>query len=158
MLRLADLRENPEAWILRLKKRGLDAEGLVNNVLQLDRQHREVLQKKELQQAELNSLSKQIGGFIREGNQDQAEAAKQKTASLKGEIPALAEQAESLEAEIRSCLLGIPNAPHASVPAGLDAVRMKLFECMRQLGPFGKRLNPIGIWWQKRNGLILKPE
>lgn len=121
MLRLADLRENPETWILRLNKRGLDAESLVNHVLQLDRQHREVLQKKEHQQAELNALSKQIGGLIREGNHEQAEAAKQKTASLKGEIPALAEQAESLETEIRSCLLGIPNAPHQSVPSGLDA-------------------------------------
>lgn len=121
MLRLADLRENPQAWISRLKKRGLDAEGQVNFLLDLDRQHRDILQKKEHQQAELNSLSKQIGSFIREGKQEEAEAAKQKTAVLKGEIPALAEQAERLDSEIRNGLLGLPNAPHASVPFGVDA-------------------------------------
>jgi seryl-tRNA synthetase len=121
MLRLADLREAPEYWINRLKKRGIPAESLVESILNLDRKHRDLLQIKEQRQAELNVLSKQIGQFLREGATQLAEEAKQKTGSLKAEIPLLADQEVALDSEIKSMLLSLPNAPHPSVPEGQDA-------------------------------------
>ncbi|MBM3170855.1 MAG: serine--tRNA ligase [Bacteroidetes bacterium] len=121
MLRLADLREAPDHWIQRLNKRGIPAKELVDSILDLDRKHRDILQLKEQKQAELNALSKAVGQFIREGSTQQAEEAKQKTGSLKAEIPALTEQELALDAEIKSILLSLPNAPHSSVPDGNDA-------------------------------------
>ena len=121
MLRLADLREAPDHWIQRLKKRGIPAESIVESILNLDLKHRDILQLKEQKQAELNALSKQIGQFIREGSTPLAEEAKQKTGLLKAEIPSLTEQELALESEIKSILLSLPNAPHSSVPEGKDA-------------------------------------
>lgn len=121
MLRLADLRESPDLWIQRLQKRGIPANSLVETILSLDKKHRDLLQLKEQKQAELNSLSKKIGQFLREGATDLAEEAKQKTGSLKSELPNLTEQEEALDSEIKSLLLSLPNAPHSSVPEGKDA-------------------------------------
>jgi seryl-tRNA synthetase len=121
MLRLADLREAPELWIQRLKKRGIPAESIVEHILNLDRKHRDLLQLKEQKQAELNALSKHIGQYIREGAAELAAEAKQRTGSLKSEIPILSQEEEAMEAEIKSVLLSLPNAPHASVPEGKDA-------------------------------------
>jgi seryl-tRNA synthetase len=121
MLRLADLREAPDYWIQRLKKRGVPAESLIESLLNLDKNHRDLLQVKEQKQAELNSLSKQIGQFMRDGAVQLAEEAKQKTSILKAEIPSLTEQEAALDSEIKSILLTLPNAPHPSVPEGKDA-------------------------------------
>ena len=70
-------------------------------------------------QARRNQMSKQIG---------QAKQKGEDAAALMGEVAAMADELksnetrlEALQAELSEFLLGIPNVPHASVPAGRSA-------------------------------------
>ena len=55
------------------------------------------------------------------GKQDEAEAAKEKTYSLKEEIKSLSDKLIPIDIELRSEIISLPNLPHESVPPGYGA-------------------------------------
>ena len=70
--------------------------------------------------ARLNAGSKDIGGLMRVGKKDEAEAKKAEMKSLSDEIAARDEQIRDLEGRLRDQALYIPNIPDPSVPLGKD--------------------------------------
>lgn len=118
MLQLAVIRENRTQVIAALSKRNMDAETLVDAVLNLDEQRRATQVALDNVLAEANVLSKQIGDLMKSGAHSEATALKAKTAQLKEQTAQLKEQLEQYTADLAQELYKIPNTPAAIVPEG----------------------------------------
>ncbi|WP_276497965.1 serine--tRNA ligase [Pontibacter litorisediminis] len=122
MLQLTVLREQTEQVIAGLNKKNYkNAAEEVAALLELDQQRRQVQNEHDTLQSRANSLSKEIGMLMKNGEREKAETAKAETSELKQQTKALAEQLSSLEDEIQKALYKLPNLPHESVPFGKSA-------------------------------------
>ena len=120
MLQIQRIRQQPEAIIEGLKKRGIDATQTVNDLIELDAQRRGIRHQMEEKQARSNALAKEIGQLFKSGQGAEANELKAETGALKQEIKALNEELQSLEEKEHDLILTLPNVPHESVPAGKD--------------------------------------
>ena len=118
MLQLQTIRENKDNIILALGKRNIDAQTLLDNVLQLDEKRRTTQTQLDNVLAESNSLSKEIGALYKTGKAKEANILKEKTVHLKDESKQLGEDLNTVEEELQALLYQIPNAPHTSVRKG----------------------------------------
>ncbi|HRW99718.1 MAG TPA: serine--tRNA ligase [Cyclobacteriaceae bacterium] len=122
MLQVNFIREEREKVIVGLGKRGFkQAADLVDKAISLDKERREIQQKNDELLGEINRLSKEIGGLMKSGKKEEADAIKGKTADLKKNTSELSTKLEQIEEELRNTLYLIPNVPHESVPAGAGA-------------------------------------
>ena len=109
MLTLQCLREERDRVISALAKRHVDAAATVDQILELDAQRRASQTELDQVLAESNALSRQIGGLMREGKREDADAIKAQTAGLKDKSNALKEAMESAEANMNELLVQLPN-------------------------------------------------
>ncbi|MBN1988972.1 MAG: serine--tRNA ligase [Bacteroidales bacterium] len=121
MLTLKFVRDNKDEVVKRLSVKHFDAKELVEKIVRLDDQRREMQQQLDNNLAEQNALAKEIGKLFKEGNSTEANAAKQKTTDLKELSKDLTVQLSDVEKELSNTLVLLPNLPHASVPAGVSA-------------------------------------
>lgn len=118
MLEIAQIRDNKEAIIERLKVRNMDAKAQLNRIYDLDAKWRNEKQALEAVLAEQNKVSKSIGQLFKEGKQEEAQAAKARGSELKEKEKSIVDGVNQLADEIQQLLYEIPNVPHPSVPAG----------------------------------------
>ena len=121
MLTLQSLREDKDRVIQALKKRHVDASADIDRILAWDAERRQTQASLDDLLAKSNALSREIGGLMREGKKEAAEAVKGKTAALKEQSSDLKNRMHELEASIHDLLCTIPNAPHSDVVAGKSA-------------------------------------
>lgn len=122
MLTVTYLRTQREEAIERLKKRGnLDPTSVIDTIISLDDQRKQVIVEVEQLKAELNTLSKTIGQLFQSGQVAEANAQKEQTAQIKEQVPALEERLKTLETEITEQLYTLPNTPHISIKHGYGA-------------------------------------
>jgi seryl-tRNA synthetase len=121
MLTLTLIREETDEVIRRLKVKNFNAENIVNRILELDKNRRSFQHLQDSKQAELNTISKEIGIHFKEGRKQEAEALRQKTIDLKEEIKKISEQFEKNDNELNNLLIQLPNLPHNSVTPGHGA-------------------------------------
>ena len=121
MIDIAILRENPEAVKENMRKKFQDHKlHLVDEVVALDKEYREVLTKASDLRAMRNRLSKEIGQFMREGKKAEAEENKRQVTSMADELKSLEEKENELAPKIREIMMKIPNFIDDSVPIGKD--------------------------------------
>ena len=120
MLTLKLLREQPQFVIERLSVKNFDAKEIVNRILAADTKRRAAQTQLDANLAEQNLLSKQIGGLMKEGKKDEAEAVKQKVQELKKSSEQLQTVMEAEDKEMTDNLVLLPNLPNADVPKGKD--------------------------------------
>lgn len=118
MLEISFLRENAEKAAAGLKKRGLDAEQSIQDILKLDELRRQNQNELDQALAESNRISKEIGMLFKSGKKDEADAAKVRTAELKDRIKDLQQEQEQLKNSLEQDLVALPNVPIDIVPAG----------------------------------------
>lgn len=118
MLQLQSIREHKEEMIAALKKRNIDGDTLLDNVLQIDERRRAIQTRLDSVLAESNTLSKEIGTLYKSGKAQEANLLKEKTSSLKEESKQLGEDLNDTAEKLQALLYQIPNVPHESVPAG----------------------------------------
>ncbi|HPV02317.1 MAG TPA: serine--tRNA ligase [Clostridiales bacterium] len=94
--------------------------GLVDEVLELDRQYRETKTRCDELRSQRNSISKGIGALMAKGLKEEAEKNKARVVEINNELEELAKLEEKLENEIRERMLLIPNIIDDSVPIGRD--------------------------------------
>ncbi len=121
MLTLQQIKADSDDIVRRLAVKGFDGRKAIDDVLALDEQRRTLQQHNDTEAAELNSLAAQIGAKMKAGQRDEAEALKQRVATLKQSQKEYAEKLADTEARIREILLGVPTVPCDMVPAGLTA-------------------------------------
>ena len=112
------IRDNPDAFDAGLKRRGLAA--LAQQILTLDGERREHVQKLQESQARRNAASKEIGEAMKAGDKARAEAIKAEVAEIKDFISSGEETERELDRGLNDMLAIIPNLPLDDVPDGKD--------------------------------------
>ena len=121
MLDIKFLRNNPEIVKQNIKNKFQDEKlPLVDEVISLDKDYRECKTRAEYLRSQRNSISKQIGFYMAQGQKDEAEKAKAEVSSMAKELEELSAKETELEASIRKIMLVIPNIIDPSVPIGKD--------------------------------------
>ena len=118
MLQLHAIREHRDAFVSALKKRNIEAEVLLDTVIELDAKRRSTQTELDAVLAESNTLSKEIGTLFKSGKAQEANALKERTAGLKQKAKELGDTLNSAATELQEQLYQIPNIPHDSVPSG----------------------------------------
>ena len=118
MLTLQSLREHRDDVLSALAKRHIDATAMVDGVLSKDAERRSAQTELDHVLSESNSLSRQIGGLMREGKKEEAEAIKNRTAGLKAKSAELKEAMDQAEAQMHALLVQLPNTPADAVVSG----------------------------------------
>ncbi|NLC74175.1 MAG: serine--tRNA ligase [Clostridiales bacterium] len=121
MLDIKFVRENPEAVKENIRKKYQDAKlPMVDEVIAKDEEARKAQVEADSLRSERNTISKQIGGLMKEGRKDEA-------AALKAQVAAGAERLEELNkiqeeaAEIvKKDMMAIPQMISPDVPIGKD--------------------------------------
>lgn len=122
MLTIKQILDDKEAVIRGLEKKHFaDARQVVENVLAIDNKRKEAQCELDAQKAKVNSLSKSIGGLMKDGKKEEAEAIKQQVADIKAKTKGLEDLMKQAEAEKIQLLCTIPNVPYDLVPEGVGA-------------------------------------
>ena len=121
MLTLSAIKENPEEVIRRLAVKHFDGREPITRIIDLDVKRRAAQTARDNQASQLNKLAARIGGLMKEGKRDQADAVKAQVAALKESNKAIEEQLKAAEQEITQILLSVPNLPCDQVPEGATA-------------------------------------
>lgn len=122
MLTIKQILDDKEAVIRGLEKKHFaGAAESIEKVLEINNRRKNAQTELDALLAQVNVLSKSIGGLMKEGKKDEAEAAKQQVAAIKEQAKALeASMAEAAE-QLKLQLYTIPNLPYAEVPEGRAA-------------------------------------
>lgn len=118
MLTIQLIRENPEFVVKRLAVKNFDAKENVEKIIALDEKRVAFQQDLNAKQAEINTLSKEIGNLFAQKKIDEANAAKAKTVELKDAIKTLEKNMSDAADELQKVLVLLPNIPADNVPEG----------------------------------------
>ena len=121
MIDIKFLRENPEIVKQNIRNKFQDAKlPLVDEVIGLDKENREIKQEVEALRARRNKLSKEIGALMGKGQKEEAERVKAQVAADADRVNELSEREKDVEERIRKIMMMIPNIIDPSVPIGRD--------------------------------------
>ena len=121
MLDIKFLRENPDVVKQNIKNKFQDHKlPLVDEVIELYKENREIKQEVQELRANRNKLSKQIGALMGQGKKEEAEEVKKQVTSQAGRIEELSAKEKDVEEKIKKIMMTIPNIIDPSVPIGKD--------------------------------------
>ena len=103
------------------KKHFANAKETIDQVLALNDKRRNTQTVLDNNLAEANKLSKSIGMFMKQGNQDEANKAKTHVAELKEVNKGLQAEMDKAAEDLKQLLYTIPNIPYDEVPEGTGA-------------------------------------
>lgn len=115
------LREDPELVIRKLAVKNFDARSIVEKVLELDTNRRNLQTESDALLAQQRQKAAVIGGLMKEGRRDEAEEAKKEVAELKAKSTELLATAEENNKELEAQLVLLPNIPCDLVAPGKGA-------------------------------------
>lgn len=118
MIDIKLIRENPEQVKENIRHRNLDIK-IVDNILELDKKRREVIQETEKLKNLRNVVSNEIAKMKKEGKDASDKIAGMKKTS--DEIKKLDDELAEIEKQIETGLLDIPNMMEENVPKGKTA-------------------------------------
>ncbi|WP_312700658.1 serine--tRNA ligase [Sedimentibacter sp.] len=121
MLDLKFVRENPEIVKQNIKNKFQEVKlPLVDEVIALDIENREIKQQADALRADRNKISKEIGGLMAKGKKEEAEELKKKVTEESERLAAFEAREGELEEKIKKIMMTIPNIIDPSVPLGKD--------------------------------------
>lgn len=121
MIDIKFLRENPEIVKQNIRNKFQDSKlELVDQVIALDKENREIKQEVEALRAQKNKISKQIGALMAQGKKEEAQQIKEKIAADAARTEELSAREKVVEEEIKKIMMTIPNIIDPSVPIGKD--------------------------------------
>ena len=118
MLDIKLIRENPDKVKAAMKTRNKDMDAVVDEILAIDKQVRELTQKADALKAEQNAASKQIPQIKKEGG-DISEIMARMNA-IKEEVKVLDTDKAELAAKQKTMMYEFPNVPSDTTPVGKD--------------------------------------
>ncbi len=121
MLDIKFICENPELVKENIKRKFKENKlPLVDEVISLYNEKKEINQRANELRANRNKISKQIGVLMAQGNREEAEKTKKLVTEQAEELKALEEKESELETRVREIQMKIPNIVDDSVPVGRD--------------------------------------
>jgi seryl-tRNA synthetase len=118
MLQVNFLRQNTELAKKKLAIKHFTNLNLVDEVIAIDDQRKQLQASFDDIQSKVNAASKEIGGHMAKGEKEQAEALKNQVAAWKLQLDPLKEQMVLVEANLQQVIVQFPNLPHDLVPLG----------------------------------------
>ncbi|PIT60112.1 serine--tRNA ligase [Snodgrassella alvi] len=118
MLDIQLLRQDITNIAQRLQTRGYSLD--ITAFSQLEQQRKQLQMRTEELQAKRNNLSKQIGALKGQGKHDEANEVMAEVARIKTELEHTDQNYQSIQNQIDSLVLTIPNLPHSDAPIGKD--------------------------------------
>ena len=135
MLTLKLITEETDRVIRGLEKKHFkNARQAIDEVLAIDKKRREAQQQLDKNLSEAKKMAAQIGGLMKEGKREEADAIKAQVSQMKETNKQLEETMNASQEEMNSLLCQIPNIPYDEVPEGVAAednhvVKSNLKEC-----------------------------
>ena len=121
MLDIKFVRANPELVKENIKKKFQDNKlVLVDEVIAIDEELRQIKAKADSMRARINSISGEIGKLMREKKVEEANACKKEANEINAELKEIAIKEEELGKELKKKMMVIPNIIDPSVPIGKD--------------------------------------
>ncbi len=121
MLDIKFVRENPDIVKQNIKNKFQDEKlELVDQVLELDKENREIKKEVEALRANRNKISKQIGALMAQGKKEEAEEIKKQVTENAQRTEELSKREKEVEEELLKIMMVIPNIIDPSVPIGRD--------------------------------------
>ena len=119
MIDIKLIRENPDKIKAGMKAKEVDCDAIVDRILELDKQRRDLIGQTEALKARQNKVTKQIPAMKKAG-QDTAPVFKEMS-EIKGQISELDNQLREVVAEYNDNMLSLPNMPDEDlVPGGKE--------------------------------------
>lgn len=119
MLDMKFVREHAEEVRENIKKKFQDHKlPFVDEVIALDKENRSLKQRGDDLRAQRNSMSKQIGGLMKNGKREEAEKMKQAVSAMSEEMKQIEETEAEVAKKLEELMMQIPNMIDPSVPIG----------------------------------------
>ncbi len=144
MLTIKQIRDDREAAVRKLTKKGVDAAPVIEKIIALDDRRKAIQTELDNTLAEQNRAAKEIGALMGQGRREEAEERKRFVADLKAKSSSLQEESKSVQEELQSAIVSLPNFPAEIVPEGRTAeenVVVKIDENYSKLPE-----NPLPHW------------
>ena len=121
MLDIKFVRENPEAVKENIRKKFQDEKvPLVDEVIVLDGERRDVQKRADELRANRNKLSKEIGNLMAQGKKEEGMALREQVKAQADELDELSKKETELTERVTKIMMVIPNMIDPSVPVGKD--------------------------------------
>ncbi len=121
MLDIKFVRENPEAVKENIRKKFQDEKvPLVDEVIMLDGERRDVQKRADELRANRNKLSKEIGNLMAQGKKEEGMALREQVKAQADELDELSKKETELTERVTKIMMIIPNMIDESVPIGKD--------------------------------------
>ncbi len=121
MIDIKFLRENPEIVKENIKKKFQDKKlPLVDEVIELDKEKREIQQKADELRANRNKISKEIGALMAQGKKEEGMALKEEVSKQAKELEELSQKETELTEKVTKIMMTIPQIIDDTVPVGKD--------------------------------------
>ena len=121
MIDIKFLRENPEIVKENIKKKFQDKKlPLVDEVIELDKEKREIQQKADELRANRNKISKEIGALMAQGKKEEGMALKEEVSKQAKELEELSQKEAELTEKVTKIMMTIPQIIDDTVPVGKD--------------------------------------
>jgi seryl-tRNA synthetase len=117
MIDIRQVRDDPGLVKTALARRGVDP-GEVDRLAALDADHRGARARQESLRAEVKAISRRVGEAKKSGDVAKAEELSTESRRLAAQERSAAAEADSLQHEVRTALLYLPNLPSEDTPDG----------------------------------------
>ena len=115
MLPIQSIREDANRLVEALSKRGLNAQPMIDEILSLDENRRNIQLQLDTTLAESNRISKEIGMLFKSGKREEADALKDETVRLKETSKSLSESLSQAAEALQQALYAIPMGCYPSI-------------------------------------------
>lgn len=140
MLDINFIRENRELVKRGMVNKGEKDSSIVDKVIKVDEEWRDMVTSIDSLRAESNKKSKQVGALMAQGKKEEAQKIIEDTGESKEKIKELESRVADIQNQRDKLLYQIPNLPDATVPVGDTPDDNEVF------GEWGERLEPS---WRK---------
>ena len=121
MISINLIRENKDLVKENIKKKFQDHKlPLVDEIYEMDKKDRELIQEKDTLRQQRNNISENIGKLMREGNKEEAENLKQQVVEINNKLETIEAEETTLAEEIKNKMMMIPQIMDDTVPIGKD--------------------------------------
>ena len=144
MLTLKQIRDDRDAAVRKLAKKGVDAAPVIDKIITLDDRRKAIQVELDNTLALQNKAAKEIGMLMGQGRREEADERKHFVTDLKEKSAHLQAESKDVQEELQSALVSLPNFPADIVPEGktaADNLVVKLVENYTKLPE-----NPLPHW------------
>lgn len=136
MLTIKQIRDDQQAAVRKLAKKGVNAAPVIEKIIALDDRRKAIQIELDTTLATQNKAAKEIGMLMAQNRSAEAEERKHFVTELKDKSSRLQNESKDVQEELQTALVSLPNFPAEIVPEGMtaaDNLVMKLVETYTKL-------------------------